>query len=85
MTATDDTLKPPAVHRPSASAAWKHDHKWGTGFGDSTTLIVSRTDGGNLTARYGSESLEIRASLVPIFAAMVAAAAEWTDQKEETR
>jgi len=82
---SDDTLKPPVVHRPSANAVWKHDHRWGSGFGDSTSLVVSRTDGGILRAGYGDNSLEIRAVLVPIFAAMVAAAADWTDQDKEAR
>lgn len=71
------------VHRPPASATWQHQHRWGTGLGDSTTLYVDRTDGGPLTIRYGTESIEIRAELVPVLADMIAAAAVWTDEKAE--
>ena len=68
------------VHRPAASARWRHTHKWGTSFGDSTTLTVTRTDGGSLQIAYGKESIEIRGVLVDVLAEMVAAAAAWTDE-----
>lgn len=69
----------PRVNRPSASATWEHEHRWGTSFGDSTTLRVTRTDGGSLRIAYGKESIEIRRDLVELVAAMVAAAAAWAD------
>lgn len=70
------------VHRPAASATWRHTHRWGTSLGDSTDLRVTRTDGGGLTITYGRESIEIRAALVGVLAEMVAAAAEWSDGPE---
>ncbi|UUW88376.1 hypothetical protein [Pimelobacter simplex] len=69
------------VHRPPASATWQHEHRWGPAFGDSTTLSVVRTDGGPMRIRYGNESVELRAELVPVFVEMVAAAAAWTDEQ----
>lgn len=68
------------IHRPPASATWEHEHRWGTLISDTTTLYVDRTDGGRLQIRYGGESIEIRAELVPVLADMVAAAAAWTDE-----
>ncbi|KAB2809247.1 hypothetical protein F9L07_19595 [Pimelobacter simplex] len=68
------------VHRPPASATWEHEHRWGQQLGDSTRLSVVRIDGGPLTIRYGTESIEIRKDLVPVLADMVAAAAVWTDE-----
>ena len=67
------------VHRPAASATWTHAHRWGTSFGDSTDLRVTRTDGGPLRISYGKESIEIRKALVGVLADMVAAAAAWSD------
>jgi len=67
------------VHRPSASATWEHVHHWGSSFGDTTTLRVTRVDGGLLRVTYGNDAVEIRPALVAVFAQMVAAAAEWTD------
>lgn len=72
-------IRRPSVSRPAASATWRHEHRWGPMISDSTTLRVTRTDGGSLTIAYGKESVEIRRELVEQAAAMVAAAAEWTD------
>ena len=74
----------PRIHRPASSATWEHDHRWGSMIGDSTTLRVTRTDGGAMAINYGSERVEIRAELVGTLAAMVAAAAAWTDRATET-
>ena len=75
----EKTFRGPRVHRPASSATWEHEHRWGPGFGDSTTLRVTRTDRGSMTVRYGSEALEIRGDLVAIFAEMVDHAAAWND------
>lgn len=75
-----DEFRGPRVHRPASSATWQHEHRWGTSFGDSTTLRVTRVDGGGLTVAYGRESIEIRGGLVERLAEMVAAAAAWTDE-----
>lgn len=74
------TIINPRVHRPPSRATWAHEHRWGRGFGDSTTLYVDRIDDGPLTIRYGNESVEIREELVAVVADMVAAAAAWTDE-----
>jgi hypothetical protein len=70
------------VHRPAASRTWEHTHKWGSSFGDSTDLRVTRTDGGPLRIAYGRESIEIREELVAVLAEMVATAAEWSDTRD---
>lgn len=67
------------TNRPPAFRRWEFDHRWGTLISDSTPLSVVRIDGGEMRIRYGSESLAVRAELVPILAEMIAAAAEWTD------
>lgn len=67
------------VHRPAASATWEHEHRWGSNFGDSTTLRVTRTDGGRMHFRYGHKEFEVPAALVSILAEMTAAAAAWSD------
>lgn len=74
------TIRPPRVHRPAASATWEYEHRWGTGLGDTSTLYVDRRDGGSLTIRYHSDSIEVREELVQVLAEMVAAAAAWTDK-----
>ena len=76
-----ETIRGPRVHRPAASATWEHEHRWGSQLGDSTRLSVTRTDGSGMRLAYGKESVEVRDELVPILAAMVVAAAEWTDAK----
>jgi len=83
----DQNLIPTAVHRPKPSATWKHEHRWGSQLGDTTTLRVTRTHGGKMDIDYGAKSIEIGAELVEVLAAMVAAAAAWTDSEgpEATR
>lgn len=80
-----DQIRGPRVHRPAASATWEFEHRWGSMIGDSTTLRVTRNDGGALTIGYGREEIEIRRDLVAKVAEMVAAAAEWTDAALATR
>lgn len=79
-----DKIRGPQVHRAAARATWESEHRWGTLIGDSTTLRVTRTDGGGMTIGYGSESIEIRRELVERVAEMVAAAAAWTDTPAPT-
>lgn len=69
------------VSRPPASATWECEHRWGPQFNDVSKLTVIRTDGGSLSIRYGRESIDIRAEVVPQLAEMVAAAAAWTDSE----
>lgn len=69
------------IHRPAASATWEHEHRWGTSFGDTTTLRVDRTHDGPIRIRYGTDSIEIRKDLVSVLADMVAAAADWSDER----
>jgi hypothetical protein len=52
--------------------------------GDSTTLRVTRTDGGSLSVIYGREEIEIRRELVGRVAEMIAAAAAWKDTPDPT-
>lgn len=72
----------PRVHRAPATARWTYNHRWGSQLGDNTELSVSRTDGGLMSVRYGMETFEIRKDLVARFAAMVAAAASWSDDAD---
>lgn len=72
-------VRGPRVHRPAASATWEYEHRWGSSFGDSTRLSVTRTDGGGMRLAYGQESIEIREELVERVAEMVASAAAWSD------
>lgn len=77
--------KGPRVHRPASTAVWEHENRWGSQIGDSTTLYVRRTDGGELSICYGTESIAIRKELVERFAEMVTAAATWTDDPDARR
>lgn len=74
-----DTVRGPRIFRPSPSARWEYQHRWGSFPGDVTTYSAQRNLNGSLTIRNGSESVEIRSEVVPFIAEMVAAAAIWTD------
>lgn len=78
-----DEIRGPRISRPAASATWEHEYRWGSQLGDTTRVSVTRTDRGGMRLAYGSAAVEIRGELVPILAAMVAAAAEWADARDE--
>lgn len=77
-------IKGPRVLRQAPSATWEYEHRWGTLLSDTTTLRVTRVRDGRLTISYGKDSIDIRETLVPKVAAMVAAAAAWRDEQEAT-
>lgn len=70
-------IRGPRVYRQPASATWEHEHRWGVQLGDSTTLTVTRRDGGALTIRYGKETTMSEAYWVAWAVLTIINAAVW--------
>ena len=73
-------MSEPRINRHPATATWEHEYRWGTGLGDTSRYVVTRTDGGRLRITRGAEeSVEIRRDHIEAVVAMINAAAEWSD------
>lgn len=66
------------IHRPSPSAVWTVQHRWGVQLGDVRDYTVTR-HGDRLVVRDGKHEVEIPGEVRESFAAMVANAATWVD------
>ena len=82
--AEQSAIRGPRVNRQPATATWEHEHRWGPGLTDRTSLYVHRTHGGRMSIRYRDQEVEVSGELVPILAEMVAVAAAWSDPKAES-